>query len=219
MITCLRGVLEGVEHGAAHVFVEASGLTYEVLLTAYAAARLGGQIGQPVILHTLHFMESQNQGATILPRLAGFLSVEERQFFEVFITCKGIGHRKALRALALRTDQVAAAIVDRDVTMLTSLPEIGRRTAETIVATLHGKVDRFITSSYAPGGPSPDQGATISQPVATGIAREALDVLMKLGENRLEAMQWIDRVLRESDERPRDVEDLLQRIYLVKAEG
>ena len=80
----------------------------------------------------------------MIPRLAGFLSVEDRAFFELFTTCKGIGNRKALRAMSLDVGQLAGAISDRDIALLQTLPDIGRRTAETIIATLHGKVDRFL---------------------------------------------------------------------------
>ena len=136
-------MLEAVDGGSALVRVD-GGLTYEVLLPTYATAELSGQLGQVVELHTLHYLESQNQGATMQPRLAGFATVVDRDFFELFTTCKGIGNRKALRAMAISTEQIASAIADRDVAMLQTLPEIGRRTAETIVAALHGKVDRFV---------------------------------------------------------------------------
>ena len=141
MIARIRGILEALEDGVALIGDDGSdgiGLTYEVLLPGFVVGRLGGSISQPVTLHTLHFFESLNQGATLVPRLAGFMTAEDRRFFELFTTCKGIGNRKALRAMALSTEQIASGIADRDVALLQSLPEVGRRTAETIVATLHG---------------------------------------------------------------------------------
>lgn len=215
MIAKLQGVLEAVEAGSAMVRVD-GGLTYEVLLPTYATAELADQIGQVVELHTLHYLESQNQGATLQPRLAGFATVIDREFFELFTTCKGIGNRKALRAMALSTEQIAGAIADRDVAMLQSLPEIGRRTAETIVATLHGKVDRF--AGAAAFGSTETSG---SQPPAPGVAmaREALEVMMQLGENRTQAVNWIDQALRDPDNRPDDVQDLVARVYRIKAGG
>ena len=120
MIARLDGVLESVGEGAALVRVD-GGLTYEVLVPSYAEAELAGRVGEPVSLHTLYYLESQNQGATMTPRLAGFVSIEDRRFFELFTTCKGIGNRKALRAMTLGTDQIAAAIADRDVATLQSV--------------------------------------------------------------------------------------------------
>ncbi len=210
MIARLDGVLESVGEGAALVRVD-GGLTYEVLVPSYAEAELAGRVGEPVSLHTLYYLESQNQGATMTPRLAGFVSIEDRRFFELFTTCKGIGNRKALRAMTLGTDQIAAAIADRDVATLQSLPEVGRRTAETIVATLHGKVDQFV-SAAAYGGEQ------VTTPLSN-ISREALEVLLQLGETRTEAIKWIDQAMRDPDNRPDDAEELVRRVYQIKSGG
>jgi len=215
MISRIKGTLESIEGGVA-VLQLPGGLTYEVLVSAFTGARLGGSLGQVVELHTLHYCESQNQGASLLPRLAGFLNAQDRRFFELFTTTKGIGNKKALRAMTLATDQIAAAIADRDLALLQSLPEIGRRTAETIVATLHGKVDKYLSASaYAPL--PGDKSAAGPQPTgARALARDALEVLMQLGENRTQAMAWIDEALRD-EEKPADVQDLVARVYRIKA--
>jgi len=197
-----------------------NGLTYEVLLPAYTSARLGGSIGQAISLHTLHYVESQNQGATMLPRLAGFESPMDREFFLLFTTVKGVGNRKALRALALAPAQIAGAIADRDAATLQSLPEIGKRMAETIVATLSGKVEPYVAaSSYPTDGPVDKKDESAGTPVAQPIRREALEVLMQLGENRLQAMQWIDQVMQDAEDSPTDVETLIERVYRMKSGG
>jgi len=195
------------------------GLTYEVLLSAYTAGRLGGSIGQAVTLQTLHWMQSDNQGATLLPRLAGFLNVEDRRFFELFTTCKGIGNRRALRAMAISTAQIASAIADRDIAMLQSLPEIGKRTAETLVATLSGKVDAFLgvsTKESSPEGAGLGEGGAGTAGAGTSLTRETLEVLAQLGENRTQALNWIEQILAQKD-RPKDVQELVARVYQLKA--
>jgi len=218
MITRIEGVLESIEGGAALVRPAEGGLTYQVLLTAHSAGRLGGSIGQSVVLFTLYFIESQAQGATMTPRLAGFLTDQERRFFELFTTCKGIGNRKALRAMAMDVGQLAAAISDRDAATLQSLPEIGRRTAETIVATLRGKVDPFITHGSA-SDPLQAAGRGDAESPGTALAREALEVLLQLGENRNQAADWIDRALRDSDQPPGGVQELIARVYQFRSTG
>ncbi len=202
--------------GESSVLIRTDGpLSYEVLAPSYVLARLGGGIGRPVTLHTLYYLESQNQGSSFLPRLAGVLTVQDRRFFELFTTCKGIGNRKALRAMALDTGQIAAAIAGRDATILQSLPEIGRRTAETIIATLHDKVDAFVGSTaFTRGGAAEGSGAA----APSGMGRDALGLLVQLGENRVQAMQWIDQVLR-GDDKPGDVQELIARVYQIKAGG
>jgi len=218
MIVKLHGQLESITADRASICLP-DGLTYEVLLPAYTAARLSGSVGQPVTLHTLHYLESQAQGATIFPRLAGFMTAADREFFELFVTCKGIGHRRALRAMTLSTVQIAGAIADRDLAMLQSLPEVGKRTAETIAVTLKGKVDRFLDTV-----PSADTGAIANElgdgepRVAGGLARDALHVLIELGENRTQAVNWIDHALAK-DDAPQDVEALVAEVYRIKGGG
>lgn len=216
MIARIDGILDEVSNGSALVRVEA-GLTYQVLLPAYVVSRLAGSVGQPVGLRTLHFIEGQAQGATMTPRLAGFLSVEDRNFFELFTTCKGIGHRRALRAMTLATAQIADAIADRDAALLQSLPEIGKRTAETIIATLRGKVDAFV-STYGPATRHDESTAAPPLSRSGGITRQAMEVLLQLGESRVQAMMWIDQAMRE-DEHPSDAQDLIARVYRIKAGG
>lgn len=195
MIRRIQGVLETIEDGAAIVSLP-SGLTYEVLLSSYTAGRLAGLIGQPVTLHTIHYLEGSSQGGNMTPRLAGFLDATDRDFFDCFTDVKGIGPRKAMRAMAMSSAQIAAAIADRDVKTLQSLPEIGRRMAETIVATLHGKVDRFLESPSV-GRKAGESLAGMAEPSAASgsAAREAMAVLLQLGENRTAVVQWINDVL------------------------
>ncbi len=217
MIAKIEGILESIDADKAYLKLP-DGLTYEVLLPAYTSARLSGSIGRDVTLHTLHYLEAQAQGATIFPRLAGFLSVTDKQFFELFVTCKGIGHRRALRAMTLSTAQIAGAIADRDLALLQSLPEVGKRTAETIAVTLKGKVDRFIDA--LPAGAIGADGEPVTTPAGApgSLARDALHVLLQLGENRVQATNWIDRAL-SSDDAPKDAEALVAEVYRIKGGG
>jgi len=223
MIAKIDGTLEAVESGHAQVALP-GGITLEVLLPAFTVARLHMSTGQPVTLHTILFFESQAQGATMIPRLAGFASGQDRAFYQLFITCKGIGHRRALRAMTLSSEIIAAAIADRDIATLQSLPEIGKRTAETICATLHDKVDAFaaVGATGAGGAGASDSGATEAAGTAPrrggALSKAALDVLLQLGENRAEAIGWIDRALAQDDP-PKDEEALIAAVYRMKASG
>ena len=216
MIAKIEGILDELLDGAAMVRTDGS-MTYEVLLPAYAVARLGGSIGQPVTLHTLYFIEGQAQGSTLTPRLAGFLTIEDRRFFELFTTCKGIGNRRALRAMTLESSAIAAAIADRDATVLQTLPEVGKRTAETVIATLRGKVDSYIvTAAYGRAGGTDQTNAPPTTGRGSALEREALEVLLQLGENRTQCVNWIDQVMRD-DEKPSDTESLIARVYRIKS--
>lgn len=219
MIAKIEGTLDSVSADRALVKV-AAGITLEVLLPAATAAQLVGSENQAVALFTLTFFESQGQGATMFPRLAGFTSADDRAFYNLFTTVKGIGQKRALRAMALPTGQLASAIEDRDLALLQSLPEVGKRTAETIVATLRGKLGHLTTATSAGmrGVAGTVDGAAGARVPAGSLAREAVDVLVQLGEKRPEAARWIDQVLEKPDA-PRDLQALIAEVYRVKAGG
>lgn len=208
MISRIEGVLEAIHNGKAHL--RCGHLVYELLLPGVDQQRMVPRIGEVVTFHTLHYLESHGQGASFTPRLIGFQSANDRAFFEVFTTVKGLGNRKALRALQMPFNQVAAAVARKDVDFLKSLPEIGKRTAETIVAEIHGKVDPFITID--------ERADAKGQVIVEGkrsLADEAVAVLVSLGEQRLNAFQLIERVL-EVDPTIDSAEELVAAAYRLK---
>ena len=191
MIASLQGELLSAEDGTA--LVQVGPIGYEVLVPAADVPALAGQRGATVRFVTLHYLEGQGQGSSFWPRLIGFRSAEDRDFFELFTTVKGIGVRKALRALQRPFAEVAAAIARRDEKALTALPEIGKKMAETIVVELKDKVARF--TATAGGGMD---AAAIGQAPATalaGAAGDAVIVLVQLGEARPLAERLIERAL------------------------
>lgn len=185
MIGRITGRIERVSESLAVVVPPVGGepgpIAYEVLVPGFLAPSLADRAGQSVTLVTLHYLESQNQGASYVPRLIGFEHVAQREFFELFTTVKGIGNRKALRALAREPADIAGMIAARDLRGLSSLPEIGKRMAETICAELNGKVERFL---IAPAEPGPRREP---KPIAGGALAEAIAALTALGETPTEA--------------------------------
>ena len=205
MITRFSGTLEAVDGGRATL---ASGpMALEVLLTGNDAVRLSASVGRPITLHTMVLLESQSQGSSFTPRLIGFSTPRDRAFFELFTTVKGIGPRKALRALARPVGEVAAAIVAEDLAALTALPEIGRRTAQTIVAELGGKVEAYADAVAAGGGPNARPAVAATADPAAGLpaaARDALAILQQLGEPPALARSLVETVLQSTDPLPDD---------------
>lgn len=181
-------MLEAVADGRAEV--RCGEMVYALMVPGCDEQRLALRVGDPVTFHTLHYLESQNQGASYVPRLIGFTTPADRAFFETFTTVKGIGNRKALRALQIPFSRVAEAISRKDLDTLKALPEIGKRTAETIVAELHGKVDQFVPTAADRRG----ERDAASSP-ASRVADDAVAVLVTLGEPKLAALQLVDRAL------------------------
>jgi Holliday junction DNA helicase RuvA len=209
MISRIEGRLVAVDRGRAHV--QCRDLTYEVLVPAADQQRLAASIDETVSFHTLHYLEGQGQGTSFIPRLIGFESETDRAFFELFTTVKGMGNRKALRALALPFGAIAEAIAARDVDVLKSLPEVGKRTAQTIVTELHEKVDRFVELKPAAGGAA----LTAEEAARSALIQDAVAVLSQLGEPKLQARQLAERALA-ADPTMDSPEDLVAAAYRLK---
>ena len=189
MICRIEGELVAAQDG--RVELACGSLTYELLIPAVEQQPLSDALGTHVEFHTLHFLENQGQGAVYVPRLIGFRSAQQRAFFELLTTVKGVGSRKALRAMQLPHQTIAEAIATKDVQLLTSLPEIGKRTAETSVAEIGGKVDRFVEPR--PVGVEGGTPAALSGQAA--LIRDAVTVLTMLGEPKVRARLLVDRAL------------------------
>jgi Holliday junction DNA helicase RuvA len=193
VIASIEGELLSAEEGTA--LLQVGAIAYEVLVPAADVAALAGQRGATVRFVTLHYLEGQGQGSSFWPRLIGFRSAEDRDFFELFTTVKGIGVRKALRALQRPFAEVAAAIARRDEKALTALPEIGKKMAETIVVELKDKVARFTATASGGMEPVAAVGAAVVASSLTGPAGDALIVLVQLGEARPVAERLVERAL------------------------
>jgi Holliday junction DNA helicase RuvA len=178
VITRIRGELVELTERSALIHVEH--VTYELLVPAVPT--LLSKIGEPIEFFTLHYLEGQSQGSSFLPRLIGFSSEQDRAFFELFTTVKGIGNRKALRALVRPFMETATAIANRDATALISMPEIGKRSAQTIIAELHGKVDVFVT----------EISSTI-EVTMPAYCEDAVSMLVQLGETKRDAKLLVQR--------------------------
>ena len=195
MISRIEGVLVDVVDGVAEVRVAGSGLVYEVLVPACDAGDLMMRQGKEIAFVTLHYFESQGQGSHFVPRLIGFSSREQRDFFELLTTVKGIGNRKALRAMQVSHGRMAEAIAAGDAKFLSTLPEIGKRTAESTIVELKGKLDPFLKDPSATRRALERSAVVAVTAVATGPTADAEDVLVALGEQRAQARAKVERVM------------------------
>lgn len=186
VIAQIDGELESMTDGSA--FVRTGDIVYELLVPASDQMRLAASVGERMQFFTLHYLEGQGQGSSFWPRLIGFSTREDREFFGLFTSVKGIGNKKALRALQLPIAVVAEAIANGDTTTLRALPEIGKKTAETIVLELKDKMNRFLgTHSIVEAKPG--------DVAKSRITSDATTVLLQLGENRVHARALVDRAL------------------------
>jgi Holliday junction DNA helicase RuvA len=184
LIASLTGILRHVQEDRIHLAV--GPILFELLIPAADHGELQPQVGEEVTFHTIfYFQGDAGGGGNIEPRLIGFQRTTDKRFFEKFITVKGIGPRKALKAFSKPAGEIAQAIESRDTRFLIGLPEIGKRTAELLVAELAGKVAQF--ASAETGRP---RTPAARRP---GAEEDAIATLMALGERRLDAENLLDR--------------------------
>lgn len=190
MIASLTGTLQHVDDDRIHLQV--GPILYELLVPSSDINLLQAGVGEEMTFHTLLYLQGDANGGNLEPRLLGFLRRDDKKFFEKFITVKGIGPKKALKALALPVGEIAHAIEAKDARFLIELPEIGKRTAETIVAELSGKVKEFVTA--IPERDAASAFAGIAGMRRTPVEEDAIMALIALGERRVDAEHLLDRV-------------------------
>ena len=192
MISALTGELRQVDEDRVHLQV--GPLLCEVLVPASDVHLLQAGVGEQMTFHTIMYLEGDAAGGNLEPRLLGFLRPEDKRFFEKFITVKGIGPKKALKALIYPAGEIAQAIESKDAKFLVGLPQIGKRMAELIVAELAGKVGEFATVSM-------DERAALGFAGGSRSTAEedAIAALMALGERRADAEHLLDRAKQHVD--------------------
>jgi len=180
MIARVEGKLVKLDSDSCLVQVGQVG--YEVMLPGYCVSALSDKIGSDIILCTMEYYEGTPGGGNLMPRMIGFLSAGERNFFTKFISVKGIGIKKALQSLSVPIATIAVAIEDGDDKMLMSLPAVGKRMAQQIIAELRGKLGQFAI------------GAEAARPAVRfkPFQAEAMEILVAWGEKRNEAMELIE---------------------------
>ena len=74
--------------------------------------------------------------------LYGFLKKKERYFFEKLIAISGVGGKTAISIISsFSIDEIMLAIDGSDALKISSVPGIGKKTAQRIILELSGKVD------------------------------------------------------------------------------
>jgi holliday junction DNA helicase RuvA len=128
------------------ILVLANQVGYEVMVPSVVMDRLHDKsVGDEVSLF-IYYQQSERQPK---PVLIGFNTDLEREFFQYFITAEDIGPLKAVKALTIPVSEIAAAIESKDIHKLKTLKGIGGRTAQKIIATLNGKMTRFVGHPYS----------------------------------------------------------------------
>ncbi len=188
MIVRITGMLVDVTDSGA--LLDRGGLVYEVLTPHFAIAELAAWRGREVTLYTMEFYEGNQASGHLVPRIVGFLHAEDKLFFHRFLEVRGIGIRKALRALSEPVRRVASWIEQGDTKQLSKLSGIGKRGAELIVATLRGKLEDLALPAEGATAAAAIEGDGL---VLSQAQRDAMEVLIAWGDPRAEAQRWLER--------------------------
>ncbi|HEY6358665.1 MAG TPA: Holliday junction branch migration protein RuvA [Vicinamibacterales bacterium] len=191
MIAHLSGTL--LDKQLQRLVVDVSGVGYDVqvpLSTFYAVGDVGARVA--LRIHT-HVREDALQ-------LFGFATPLEQSLFERLIAISGIGPRVALAVLSgIEPESLVRAIRDADLGRLTSIPGVGKKTAERLVVEMRDRLPK--TAETMPPGASS---------AADDLRSDVLSALANLGYQRAAAERGLERVLTTSSSR--DFEDVLRAI-------
>jgi Holliday junction DNA helicase RuvA len=174
MIASIRG--EVLEVALDHVVIEASGVGYRINATPSTLATL--RRGAEARLVTAMIVREDSM------TLYGFADSDSRDLFQTLLSVSGVGPRLAMATLAVHeAPALRRVLADGDVTALTRVPGIGKRSAERMVLELSDKVGPV----YATAGAPATNGHAVRGPV--------VEALVGLGFAAKQAEEATDRVL------------------------
>lgn len=203
MITRITGKLVSLEADSAIVAVGA--FEYEVYVPEFVRRQVQGMIGDEVSLRTIEYLEGNPQSGRLTPRMIGFLSHAEKEFFEMVCSVDGVGVKKALRAMVRPVAEVATAIEEQDVKQLTTLPGVGPAVAERIVAKLRRKMARF---ALIVGREFPESDDSTGRDILS----ETFQALVALGHSENDAHDKIEQAVA-AKKKFKSTDELIRVIY------
>jgi holliday junction DNA helicase RuvA len=142
----LRGTL--LERSGHAVVIECAGVGYEAHLSATSLQALGPPGSEVALRIYTHFIKSD-----FSITLYGFASAAERELFDLLITVKNVGPASAMKILSAGAApaDIARLIAAGQVSALTSLKGVGKKTAELLVVELREKCAEVL-ASWGQGG-------------------------------------------------------------------
>jgi len=195
VIAQLRGQI--LRKGPQEVVVDVAGVGYRVAIPVSTFYRLG-EPGSEVELRTYTHVREDTLA------LYGFLTGAEQDLFERLISVGGVGPRLAVNILSgIEVPDLVSALRTSDVSRLTRVPGVGKKTAERLIVELKDKMPPAV----------PEE--TPMAPAADRPKEDLLSALVNLGYSRGEVERGVDRALHEDGSGR--FEDLLRRALQIVA--
>jgi holliday junction DNA helicase RuvA len=183
------------------ILLLAGSIGYEILVPVVVLESMAKKaIGEKIALF-IYYYQTERQPK---PVLIGFNLEAEKEFFQYFISVEAIGPLKAVKALDLPISDIARAIETADVKTLKRLKGIGARTAQKIVASLKGKVEKFALISETDRKP---------KAISEDFVQQVQQVLVtQLGHKMAEAKRMINEALQRNSSLSTP-EELFEEVY------
>jgi Holliday junction DNA helicase RuvA len=180
MIGQLRGII--LEKNPPQLVLDVNGVGYEIDASMNTFYHLP-DVGQVVTLYT-HFVVREDAH-----HLFGFYAREERALFRTLLKVNGVGPRLALTILSsIDPNEFVRCVVSNDVTSLTRLPGVGKKTAERLIIEMRDKVSDW----HTPTTMLPNDLA-----VSSGrhrVTQDAVSALIALGYKPQQASRAVSKV-------------------------
>jgi len=200
MIAYLSGKL--LEKHTNTAIIDVGGVGYEVSIPLSTFYELG-DVGSDV---NLRIYTSVREDAI---QLFGFKTLRERELYLQLISVQGIGAKSGITMLSgMSADEIITAIRNNDLARLTSIPGVGRKTAERLVIELRDKVGKV-------SGDSTLDAASQKAIPTDAVFDDALSALINLGYQRNSAEKALNQAAQEGTEI--SVQKLLRRALQVLA--
>lgn len=207
MIHTLRGAL--LVKTPERAVLETGGVGFLVAVPASAYEKLPA-VGAEALLHT-HLVLRQDD-----VRLFGFPTERERDLFAMLLEIPSVGPKLALSIVgAFPPDTLAVIVVANDAKRLSTVPGIGRKTAEKLLLELRSRHEKLFDGA-ALAVPPPDAAGAGTLPAGRSNASECRAALATLGFSALEIERRL-RAIAEVDRRP--VEETIRLFLQAAARG
>jgi holliday junction DNA helicase RuvA len=209
MIAYLSGKL--LEKQATSVIVDVGGVGYEVTIPLSTFYELGEEGSDVSLRIYTHVREDALQ-------LFGFKTERERQLYLKLISVQGIGAKSGISMLSgMSADEIVTAIRTDNLARLTSIPGVGRKTAERLVIELRDKLNEFTAQSALERAAAGGAAAPGAQQPADAVMDDALSALINLGYQRSAAEKALNQAMKEGTEM--SVQKLLRKSLQLLAKG
>jgi Holliday junction DNA helicase RuvA len=203
-----------IEVGETTVVLQVGAVSYEIFVPSGVvqhyktpADKNGAPPDQNATFYTIQYIEGATGHGNQFFRLVGFRRRIEKDFFQLYTGVEGIGYKTALKSLIFPIQKIALAIETGDTATLKKLPHIGARTAEKMVATLKGRMQKFTLDQ---------EGRPLTSAVDSDFNAEALQVLRQVGYADAEAAVLIEKALQRNP-KIQSTEDMIQEIFRLQS--